>query len=276
MTAIIGIAIFALSVLVLIYLFLVSPRVSAPADMEMLRGVYAHRGLWNERYPENSIPAFQRAIANGFGIELDIQLSKDGQIVVFHDDSLMRVCGVNKRVCELTLTELKSLRLCGTQETIPTFAEALRLISGKVPLLIEIKGERADDRLCRGASVMLDRYNGAFCVQSFSPLIIRWFKKYRPTYARGQLVTKITSDVRKGSRTVNFLLTHMLLNFLSRPDFISINGHMRKRPGFLICTKLLHAEGFTWTIQNQNDFYICRKAGLSIIFEKFIPKGKQK
>ena len=274
MTVIIGAAIFFASVLVLGYLFLISPRVSAPADMEMLRGIYAHRGLWNERYPENSISAFRRAIEHGYGIEIDIRLSKDGQIVVFHDDDLKRVCGVDKKVSELTLTELKALRLCGTQETIPTLAEVLRLVGGRVPLLVEIKGERADDRLCRGASLMLDRYNGAFCVQSFSPLIIRWFKKYRPTYARGQLVTKINSKTRQGSRAVSFLLTHMLLNFLSRPDFISINGHMRKRPGFFICTKLLHAEGFVWTIRNQNDFYICRKAGLSVIFEKFIPKGK--
>ncbi|MBE6668403.1 MAG: glycerophosphodiester phosphodiesterase [Ruminococcaceae bacterium] len=273
MTVVIGAAVFALSVIILIYLFLISPRVSAPADMELLKGAYAHRGLWNERYPENSLPALKRAMENGFGIEIDIQLSKDKQIVVFHDDDLKRMCGVSKKVAELTLAELKALRLKETAETIPTLSEVLRLVHGKVPLLIEIKGERADDRLCRGASLLLDRYNGAFCIQSFSPLIVRWFKRYRPNYARGQLVTKITSHTRKGSKTVNFLLTHMLTNFLSRPDFISINGHLRKRLGFLICTKLLHAEGFAWTIRNQKDFDICRKSGLSIIFEKFIPKG---
>ena len=273
MTVILGAAVFFISAIVLIYLFLISPRVSAPADMELLRGTYAHRGLWNERCPENSLSAFGRAIASGYGIEIDIQLSKDNRIVVFHDDDLKRMCGIDKKVSDLTLAELKSLRLRGTSETIPTLSEVLRFIGGRVPLLVEIKGERADERLCRGASLLLDRYNGAFCVQSFSPLIIRWFKKYRPSYARGQLVTKITSHTRKGSRTVNFLLSHMLTNFLSRPDFISINGHMRKKLGFLICTKILHAEGFAWTIRNQNEFDVCKKAGLTVIFEKFIPKG---
>lgn len=272
MTLIIGISVLVLSVLALIYMFLISPRVKDPADMEALVGSYAHRGLWDAKVPENSLGAFELACRNKYGIELDIQLSKDRKIVVFHDDNLKRMCGVDRRVCELTLAELKELRLKDTNETIPTFAEVLQLVRGRVPLLVEVKGEKPTKALCEGASAMLDAYRGAFCVESFSPLIIRWFKLYRPAYARGQLVTKITKGDRKGSPIVAFLLTHMMLNFLSRPDFIAINGNMRRRFEFIVGTKVFSAKGFIWTVKDQDDYATCRRAGHSVIFENFLPR----
>ena len=143
-------------------------------------------------------------------------------------------------------------------------------MGGRVPLMIEVKGEK-DPRLCKRASRLLDSYPGAFCVESFSPLILRWFKNYRPSYARGQLVTRVRASDRSGSRFVNFLLSHMLLNFLSRPDFISVNGLYRSRPAFLLCLKLLRTPGFVWTVRNKRDYVTCRKEGWMTIFEKFRP-----
>ncbi|MBQ9783040.1 MAG: glycerophosphodiester phosphodiesterase [Clostridia bacterium] len=257
-------------IIVLLYLCLILPRMSGGADMELLRGNYAHRGLWNEQIPENSLPAFALAVQGGYGIELDIRLSRDRVIMVFHDDDLKRMCGVNRRVSDLTCAELKRLRLNETEYSIPTLAEVLSLVGGRVPLMIEVKGER-EPRLCQLASQMLDRYPGAFCVESFSPLILNWFKNYRPSYARGQLVTKVRQHERRGSRFANFLLSNMLLNILSRPDFISVNGLYRNRPVFLLCLQVLRTPGFVWTVRNKKDYVTCRKEGWMTIFEKFRP-----
>ena len=145
-----------------IYIFLVMPRAVDGADMDMLCCDFAHRGLWNERAPENSLSAFELAARAGYGIELDIQLSKDEKVVVFHDTSLKRMCGVERKVCDLTLAELKTLTLGKTECRIPTLVEVLELIDGRVPLLIELKGEDLDTTLCGHAAKILDEYRGVF------------------------------------------------------------------------------------------------------------------
>ena len=275
MTVYLGIAVFILAIIALIYLYLISPRLSGAADMELLSCSYAHRGLWNDRFPENSLSAFENAARQGFGIELDIRLSKDKRIVVFHDDDLKRMCGVNRRVCDLTLKELKELTLRGTNERIPTLAEVLRLIHGRVPLLIEVKGEAPEPLLCRRASDMLDTYRGAFCVESFSPVILNWFKKYRPSYARGQLVTGKLEKGRRGRLLLSFVLTNMLMNFISRPDFIAIEQTQKRNPSFLLCTKAFHATGFVWTVRESKEHMACRRLGYHTIFEKFLPQKER-
>lgn len=260
-----------LVIVILLYLFLIMPNVSHPADMDALCTGYAHRGLWDAKIPENSLAAFSRAVQAGYGIELDVQLSKDRQVMVFHDASLKRMCGVNRRVCDLTCAELKAMALKGTGQTIPTLSEVLALVKGRVPLMIEVKGETVQKALCVRIARMLDSYEGAFCIISFSPLILNWFKNYRPCYARGQLVTKVTNHQRKGSCFANFFLTHMLLNFLSRPDFISINQKYRKRLSMLLCTRVFHRVGFAWTVGSKKEYGECRRQGLFPVFEGIHP-----
>lgn len=266
------IIIFAVLVAAAIYLFLMIPRVIDRADMDMLTADYAHRGLWGDKIPENSYPAFARAVSYGYGIELDIQLSKDNKIMVFHDYDLKRMCGIDKKLCELTCAELKNIRLGSSEYTIPTLAEVLNLVDGKVPLLIELKGEDGDVRLCRMAAEMLDKYHGAFCIESFNPLILRWFKKYRPRYARGQLVTRLNKENRKGSAAVSFGLSHMLFNFFSRPDFIAVDGRIRHSLMIRLCQKAFGAKIFVWTVKNPKDYKLCRKDSMYTIFERFIPR----
>lgn len=272
MTVYLGIAVFIVALVALVYIYLIAPRLTDPADMELLACDYAHRGLWTARAPENSLSAFALAVRYGVGIELDIQRTRDGRVVVFHDETLTRACGVDKRVRELTYAELSQLRLFGTNERIPTLSEVLRLVDGRVPLLIEVKGERPDVALCRTASNMLDGYRGAFCVESFSPLILRWFRRYRPSYARGQLVTGVLEGNRRSRYIVSFLLSNMLLNFLSRPDFIAINARLRFNPSFFICTRAFHAVGFKWTVRKGREYAACRRSGCFAIFENFLPK----
>jgi len=271
-----GILALVIVILALLYLFLIMPNVAHTADMDALCQDFAHRGLWDERAPENSMAAFARAVRAGYGIELDVQLSKDKKVVVFHDANLKRMCGVDRRLSDLTYAELKALSLKGSEYTIPTLAEVLSLVGGRVPLMIEVKGEKADPALCVRLSRMLDAYRGAFCVISFSPLILNWFKNYRPCYARGQLVTRVTSHDRKGSRAVNFLLSHMLLNCLSRPDFISIDHKYKKSPSFLLCTRVFRVCGFGWTVRTKEEYIACRQRGVFPVFEAIRPPRKRR
>lgn len=276
MTFLLGLSLLILATLLLLYAFLILPRVSAGADMEPLLGSYAHRGLWGKDIPENSLSAFAAAARAGYGIELDLQLSKDGQIMVFHDGDLRRMCGVNKRISDLTCAQLKTLRLKNSQETIPTLEEALRLIRGRVPLMLEFKGELPDQALCMRTSRLLDTYKGAFCIVSFSPLILRWFKHYRPSYARGQLVTKSRKTSRRGGGAVGFLLSHFLLNFLSRPDFLSVNVALRRRLSVRLLTRAFRSPCFLWTVKTESEYKDCRMHGFFPIFESLQPKHIQK
>lgn len=258
------------------YLFLIMPNVSNPADSDALRNSYAHRGLWNGQAPENSMAAFANAVQKGYGIELDVQLSKDKKIMVFYDDSLKRMCGVDRRVSDLTCAELKTLRLKGSDQTIPMLAEVLTMVGGRVPLMIEIKGSDAQTPLCVRLTRMLDSYRGAFSIVSFNPRILSWFKNYRPCYARGQIVTKVKKHKQKGSRIANFFLTHMLLNVLSRPDFISVRKDLRRRPSVLLMTRVLRLTCFAWTVRSPKTWRECRRAGLYCIFEEITEKKGKK
>lgn len=254
-----------------IYISLIMPRTIDGADMDLLSCDYAHRGLWNEKVPENSLAAFELAARSGYGIELDIQLTKDGKIVVFHDFGLKRMCGVERRVSDLTLAELKALRLLDTNQQIPTLGEALSLVDGRVPLLIELKGEDIDTMLCARAAKILDNYRGAFCVESFNPIILSWFKNYRPRYARGQLVTDFIKEKRRGNKFLSFLLSHMLLNFLSRPDFIVIHKKYQFKMSFKMCTGLFRAKAFVWTVRTPKEYVDAHRSGKYTIFEKIKP-----
>lgn len=254
-----------------IYAFLIAPRVSDRADMDLLLVDYAHRGLWNETYPENSLAAFALATEAGFGIELDIQLSKDNHIMVFHDYDLKRMCGIDRKLSDMTYEELKEVHLLGSNQTIPTFAEVLKVVDGRVPLLVELKGENRNTELCRRAAAMLDKYHGAFSVESFNPLFLCWFKKFRPRYARGQLVTKVNKKTRKGSSFLGFVLSHLLLNFMSRPDFIAVDGRIRKKPMIFICERLFKSNVIVWTVRSKKDYDICVSEKRHSIFERFCP-----
>lgn len=266
--------IFLIAVIIaVIYVFLMMPRITDRADMDLLSTDYAHRGLHSAQYPESSLPAFALAAEQGFGIELDVRMSRDGVIVVFHDECARRLCGVDARISDMTLSEIRSLRLSGTPYGIPTLGEVLELVDGRVPLLIEIKGETKEQKLCAKLATTLDTYYGAFAVQSFNPLILAYFKRYRPRFARGQLTDKIKKvNTGKWAFVKGFLLTHLLLNVLSRPDFISISGKRRGILGFRLCTTLFKCKGFVWTVRTKEQYKLVRAKGYFAIFEKFKPQ----
>ena len=143
---------------------------------------YAHRGLHTKDrlVPENSLAAFRRAAERGYGIELDVQLSRDGKVVVFHDDTLDRVTGVVGRVDSYDWEDLRKMHLCGTDETIPLFTEVLANIKGAGPLIVELKTGHRNIELCEKTLAILRTFDQDFCIESFNPFIVSWFRKNAP------------------------------------------------------------------------------------------------
>lgn len=254
------------------YLFLSFPSVRRHKDIKLIEGKFiAHRGLHDltEDTPENSLSAFRQAVELGFPIEIDIHLTLDGEIVVFHDDTLDRMCGVPGRVEEKTLPELKSLRLGNTNEEIPTLEECLKMVDGKVPLLIELKCVSVKCApLCKKADEILNRYNGDYLIQSFYPTVLRWYKRHRRDVCRGQLAESF-----KGASFEKRMSGNMLFNFLGRPDFVSYKHTDAKNISRMFVTKL-GAYPVGWTFQSQDELNKNGKYFKTHIFELFLPDGK--
>ena len=185
--------------------------------MERLK--IAHRGLFNKTYPENSIGAFKRCIKKGYPIEFDVHMLKDDSLVVFHDDNLKRMTGLDKDIKDLTYEELKDLRLGSSKEKIPTFKEVLNLVNGKVLLDIEIKTDIRSKKICKLIANELDNYKGKFMIKSFDPRFISWFKKHRPKFYRGLLI----SSSKKYSKLARFCLSKFCINFYCKPNFLAVN-----------------------------------------------------
>ena len=122
--------------------------------------------------------AFRAAIQKNYGIELDLHLTRDGELVVFHDDDLKRVCGRPERPEDLTAAELTKCTLLGTKEHIPLFRDVLALVNDQVPLLVELKIPERNMQICQKAYEMLRSYHGAFLLESFNYLKINVFKNY--------------------------------------------------------------------------------------------------
>lgn len=258
----------ALSVLLFVlYIFVfIRPRGRAPKKKSFLCD-YAHRGLHNDEIPENSLDAFEAACKAGHGIELDIQLSKDGEVMVFHDYTLIRMTGKEGKVCDYTAAELKAISLKGTDQTVPTFAEVLALVNGRVPILVELKGEDLNAALCPKAAALLREYKGDYCIESFNPLLIRSMRRELPDAWYGQLYTNVCKEKKKVT-VLNILLTLMAFNFLARPDFIAYNYVYRDTLPVRITTKVYTAPKFVWTVRDKSELYRAHDLGECPIFEK--------
>ena len=200
----------------------------------------AHRGLFDNHSeaPENSLAAFRKAVDQGFGIELDVQLTKDGKLVVFHDFDLKRMCGIHKKLTELTYAELEQYSLKGSTEKIPLFSAVLDLIAGRTPLVVEIKVGYDYKATTEAAAEMLSQYSGVYCMECFNPLALVWYRRHNPKVLRGQLSMDFFHSEDKMPKIVRFFLTNLLLNFCAKPDFISYNHKDRHIRGFRMCRKL--------------------------------------
>lgn len=251
-------------------LFFIRPAGKKPQN-EKLLCEYAHRGLHKGNVkgtaPENSLAAFELACREGYGIELDVQLSGDGEVMVFHDDTLARMTGKEGRVCDYTAEELGSIALAESEETIPTFRRVLELVNGRVPLLIELKGESFDKSLCPKLAEILKEYQGDYCLESFNPLLVGEMKKYLPDSYRGLLYTNACKEKKKVT-VINLAVTLMLLNFIAKPNFIAYNKVYRNSLQVKLTTRFYRATKFVWTVRGDEEIAVAREKGECAIFER--------
>lgn len=225
----------------------------------------AHRGLHNADLPENSIGAFEHAIEKNFAIELDVQLSKDGEVIVFHDSSLSRMTMSDGYVSNSNLSDLKNLRLLETDYKISTLNEVLEVVDGKTPILVEIKNDHKVGELENKALNILKNYSGEFAVQSFNPYSLEYFKENYPQITRGQLSTFFSkNDLGFVKRN---LLKKLKLNHVSKPDFIAYNGAYLPNK-YVSKTEL---PVLAWTIRSSDELERVKDCCDNIIFEGFMP-----
>ncbi len=223
----------------------------------------AHRGLWNESITENSISAYQNAINNGYPIEIDVFSSSDGVLYCFHDDTLNRMCGVNGLIYNTESSVINALSINHKGEKIPTLKQVLDLVSGQVPLLIEIKNQ-PDKKIVERLLSELHSYGGDFAIQSFNPRYLITLKKLAPYIPCGLLTTKEDkhlSSVRFISRLVvkNALFVNRI-----KPDFISLSLCSQK------AKKLSKYKTIRWTVTDKETAEKVIANGENIIFENFI------
>ncbi len=262
--------------LVLLYLFAIMPRMFHRPDKTSFKGGYfAHRGLFDNesQAPENSLPAFQKAVEKGFGIEMDVQLTKDKVPVVFHDFTLKRACKKDGKVEQYTYEELRQFTLFESKEHIPTLEEVLKVIDGRVPIIVELKIEWLDYSVCPVADKILSRYQGAYAIESFNPLGLIWYRKNRKEIVRGQLADHFRKEgTAKGP--FYFLLHYMTMNFLTRPDFIAYNHKYPKNISRRLCRYLYRATAAGWTIKNEEQLKAAKENFDWFIFDSFVPQEK--
>ncbi|WP_294610949.1 glycerophosphodiester phosphodiesterase family protein [uncultured Roseovarius sp.] len=166
-----------------------------------LRLPLAHRGLHDvaDGRPENSRAAIRAAIKAGYGIEIDLQLSRDGRAMVFHDYDLERLTGIKGAVRQRDAADLAQLPLLGGDEGIPDFAEVLALVAGRVPLLVELKDQHGqmgetDGILEQATADCLAGYNGPVALMSFNPHMVTRLAALAPLVVRGLVTCGYTAE----------------------------------------------------------------------------------
>lgn len=230
----------------------------------------AHRGLHDKSkgIPENSLPAFEEAVKNGLTSELDVRLTKDGKIVVFHDKSLKRMCGVDANVSDFTYDQLSAFRLGDTDEKIPLLADVLKLVDGKTPIIIELKSENNCFELEKRVNHLLKRYNGEYAVQSFNPFTLLWFRIFAPKVTRGQIISKFRSK-----NLLEYCLRLIGANpivwrLISKPAFVACDlRSMSLETAFQVVDS--NADVITWTANSAELIESTKQFSKSVICENF-------
>ncbi len=229
----------------------------------------AHRGLWGDA-PENSLTAFENAARENLAIEIDVHISSDGHVIIHHDDTLTRMTGLNKKITDCTLSEIKEQRLLSTDEKVPILTELLPIAKNRSPLLIEIKSTSTKVGVLEKALYdIVKDYDGEFAVQSFNPLSVKWFKDNAPDILRGQLATKL--DEKSGQSKFNcFMLNNLLLNGLTKPDFVSFDQKYMPKNA-VERERKKGREIIAWTVTSKSREEELKQYCDNIIFESYLP-----
>lgn len=266
------------AVLFVLFFLAIMPRMGHRKARRAFKGVYyAHRGLFDNDgdAPENSLKAFELAAKAGYGMEMDVQVTKDGVPVVFHDFTLERMCGKEGKVCDYTWQELKDFTLAKSRETIPLFADVLKVVGGRVPLIVEIKVEWMDLSVCPAADELLRSYQGLYCIESFNPLVLLWYRRNHREIVRGQLSDGFVKASRLKESwhllVQNFLLQNLLFNWLTKPDFVAYNHKYEEVLARRLCKNLYGNMAVAWTIKSQEELERAKSKFDLFIFDSFLP-----
>lgn len=219
--------------------------------LDFLKKPYiAHRGVHDENIPENSLIAFQRAVDLGYNIELDVHIIKDNNIVVFHDDNLERMTGINRNLKDCTYEELQSYSLKNTNQKIPLLSDVLKLVNGKVALIVELKIDQSTGKLEQKLLEMLKKYNGNYAIESFRPTTVKWFRKHAPNIIRGQLSGDFSTS--KMPTIQKWFLKNMFTNWITNPHFIAYD--INALPSKVIEKNRGKRLIIGWTVNTREDY----------------------
>ncbi|MFT9392258.1 glycerophosphodiester phosphodiesterase family protein [Bifidobacterium sp.] len=251
--------------------------------------------------PENSLAAFAAACEAGYGIELDLQLTRDGQVVVVHDDNIKRVTGIDAKVADLTYQELCEIPLFPTPavpgdakarpsdsdaaikdepngikpgefQHVPLFTDVLEVIAGRVPIIVEYKmGEAFDEPLMEAGHEILEEYRGPYVIESFHPDAVAWYRNNDPQVCRGQLSSELGRPIRTLIDGQQWLLAKLLLNWKGRPDFIAYDWHGGDSLQLKASVKL-GAIPVSWTVRSKHELQASAPHFDRYIFEAFVPE----
>lgn len=227
---------------------------------DLLRRPFAHRGV-HDIFPENSVPAFEKAIELNLGIELDIHLTKDDQLVVFHDDNLNRMTGRDEYIRLLSYNEIKSYKLLNSDCHIPLLTDVLSVVNGKVPILIEIKTNNNMKKLIPLLKSVLSGYKGSVFIQSFNPFVLRRCHKLMPQYLRGQLSSFFVNDHLKFYKKIP--IKKLFFRKISHVDFVSYN--IDNLPNKYV--NKMDVPILAWTIKTEDDYIKSKQNANNIIVD---------
>ena len=260
-----------------IWRYMIAPRRRDNNIDKYVFARYAHRGLHGDGACENSLTAFRRAVESGYGIELDIRMSRDGVLVVHHDATLLRICGIDKKVNELDASELGRIKLSTTDDTVPTLREVLDTVDGRVPLLIEIKAEKDEISVAEKFVYEIEGYKGDFIVESFNPFALKTVRKHRPDIFLGILSTEYTKSEKYRGKPLFFALQHLMLNFLARPDFVAYDKHGYNVFALKMLKKVYKTPMFAWTVKSRAEEEEAHQHGFdTVIFEGYTPEENER
>ena len=210
---------------------------SAPDPLDPGPAGFAHRGLHGPGVPENSLAAFRAAIDAGAGIECDVRLSGDGEVMVFHDHDLRRLCASALAVEATAAKVLAGQRLFDTGEHIPSLRELLDLVAGRVPLLVEIKCRGGNaDRLSSAVEDQLVHYDGPVGVMSFEPAVSRWLARHASHRRRGLVISERASAFDRW-RSIR----------MASPHFLAVDRAALGRPW--VAKERAKRRVYSWTIR---------------------------
>ncbi len=235
----------------------------------------AHRGLHDvgNGIEENSLPSFEAAIRHGYAIELDVQLSGDGEAMVFHDHSLDRLTSETGSVHDRTADELNAISYTNGAGTIPTLAQVLDLVAGRVGVVVEVKSRwTGDTRLVQRTAQCLSSYRGNAAVMSFDPVQIAWLAHDAQHILRGMVADGATQDDYPWLPLATRLSLRQFRHAdITRPDFLSLDKHWlpcpvsrryRKTRTPMIC----------WTVRSEQEASDALRWCDQITFEGYSPK----